>query len=155
MQFLNYFFASIISYLGLLIGITLIKIAPEEQKPLRNYFELARKIAIISIFLFLAFYYSGNLFYLIALLFYIAFIIFIEFKLKDLLKKSSVIYSALGILFYLSSKNLNLFVIESSLILIYGIQTASLLYSKRGKNYIKLFLYTVGYIIIANLAYLI
>ena len=52
MEFINYFFASIISFLGLAAGILLIKIAPEEQKPLKKYFEICRKSILILIFLF-------------------------------------------------------------------------------------------------------
>ena len=153
MQFINYFFASVISFLGLLIGILLIKIAPEEQKPLHKYFEFIRISILILIFLFLVFYYSSNPAYIIVLLFYLILIIFIELKLKNPLKKSAIICMALGIIFYLSSKNLNLFVIESSLILLYGIPTASLLYSKRENNHAKIFLYNLGFLLVANLAF--
>jgi len=52
MQFTNYFFASIISFLGLLIGIILVKIAPEEQKTLQKKFSLARKFLLLLIFIF-------------------------------------------------------------------------------------------------------
>lgn len=155
MQFLNYFLASAISYLGLLAGIILVKIAPEEQKPLRKYFEWLRKIILLLVFLFLIFYYSNNLAYIAALLIYFAFIIFVEYKIGNLPKKSIIIYTALGIIFYLSSKNLNLFTIESSLIFLYGFPTASIMFRKKEKNYPEIFLYNIGYIIIANLAYFI
>lgn len=153
MQFINYFFASIISFLGLLIGILLVKIAPEEQKPLHKYFELIRKSILILIFLFLIFYYSSKPSYIIALLLYTAFIIFIELKLRDLFKKSVVTYTALGIIFYLGSKDSSLFVAESSMILLYGIPTASALYNKKGNSYLKIFLYNLGFLLVANLAF--
>ena len=153
MQFLNYFFASIIAYLGLLIGIILIKIAPEEQKPLRRYFGWLRIIILLLIFLFLIFYYSNNSIYIIALLIYFIFVIFIEYKLSKLSKKSMIIYTALGIIFYLSSKNPNLFAIESSLILLYGIPNASILYSRKEKNYSEIFLHNLGFLLVANLAF--
>ncbi len=153
MQFLNYFFASIISFLGLLIGILLVKIAPEEQKPLHRYFEFIRKLILILIFLSMVFYYSNNPPYIIAFLLYLVFIVFIESRLRDLLKKSVITYTALGIIFYLSSKNLSLFVAESSMILLYGLPTASLLYNKKENNYNKIFLYTLGFLLVANLAF--
>ena len=137
MQFINYFFASLISFSGLLIGILLVKIAPEEQKPLEKYFILARKLLLLTIFIFLAFFYFNNYFNLAALIGYFVFLLFIENKMKDLLRKSIIIYTAFGVLFFLSSKNINLFTIEASLILLYGILTASLIYNKKQRNHYK------------------
>ena len=153
MQFINYFFASIISFSGLLIGVMLVKIAPEEQKPLEKYFILARKILLLMIFVFAVFYYINNYFNLLVLIAYFIFLLFINFKMKDLLKGSMIIYTFLGILFFLSSKNLNLFVIESSLILLYGMPAASLLCNKKEKNQYKIIFYNAGFIIIANLLF--
>ena len=153
MQFINYFFASIISFFGLLIGILLIKIAPEEQMPLEKYFFLLRKILLFMIFVFLIFYYFNANFNLIVLITYFLFLLFIEFKFKDLSKKSIIIYSIFGILFFLSFRNTNLFAIESSLILLYGIPTASLMYNRKEKNHYKLVFYNIGFIIIANMLF--
>ena len=153
MQFLNYFLASVISYLGMLGGIILVKIAPEEQKPLRRYFEWLRKMILLLIFLFLIFYYSNNSIYIATLLIYFIFIVFIEYRLRSLSKKSIIIYTALGIIFYLSSKNTNLFAIESSLVFLYGMPTASIMFSKKEKNYAGIFLHNLGFLLVANLAY--
>ncbi len=153
MQFINYFFASVISFFGLLMGILLIKIAPEEQKPLEKYFILLRKILLLIIFIFIMFYYSNAYLNLVVLIVYFLFLLFIEFKFNDLLKKSIIIYATLGVLFFLSLSNSNLFAIESSLILLYGIPTASLLYNRKEKNYYKLIFYNMGFIIIANLLF--
>ena len=155
MQFINYLFASIISFLGLLIGIMLVKIAPEEQKPLENYFILSRKILLLLIFVFAAFYYINDYFNLLALFGYFLFLLLIEFKVKDLLKKNIIIYTLLGILFFLSFKNTNLFVMESSMILLYGAATASLIYSRKEKNEFKIIFYNLGFVIIANLLHFI
>lgn len=153
MQFINYFFASLVSFLGLVIGILLVKIAPEEQKMLEGHFAFARKIFMLLIFIFLIFYYFNSLFYLLTLIFYALFIFFIESKNGSLLRKSMASYSVLGILFFLSSGNLNLFAIESSLMLLYGIPTASLLFKKSERNYYKTIFYNSGFIIIANLLF--
>ena len=155
MQFLDYFLASAVSYLGLLAGILLVKIAPEEQKPLRKYFEWLRKLILLLVFLFLIFYYSNSPAYIIALLIYLVFIIFVEYKSGNLLKKSIIIYTTLGIIFYLSSKNPNLFAIESSLIFLHGMPAASLMFSKKEKNYAEIFLHNLGFLLVANLAYFI
>ena len=155
MQFINYFFASIISYSGLLIGILLVKIAPEEQKPLEKYFILLRKILLLIIFIFLIFYYFNEYFSMLILIAYFIFLLIIEYKINDLLKKSIIIYSLIGILFFLSSKNTNLFAIESSLILLYGISTASLIYRRKEKNHYRILFYNLGFVIIANLLFFI
>ena len=133
MNYINYFFASIISFLGLFIGILLVKIAPEEQKLLKKNFSLARKIFLLLLFLMI-FHYFNSLFYLSALIAGFLFLLFIEYEVQDLYKKSTLIYAILGILFFLSSENSNLFTIESSLILLYGLPTASFMYNKKEKN---------------------
>ena len=153
MQFVNYFFASIISFLGLLIGILLVEIAPEEQKPLRKYFILLRKTILFLIFIFLVFFYFSNAFNILTLLVYSAFLLFVEYKVNDLHKKSIIVYGIIGILFFLSSRNLNLFVIESSLILLYGITTASLIYNKKERNIHKILFYNVIFVLIVNLLF--
>jgi len=153
MQFINYFFASVVSFSGLVVGMLLAKIAPEEQKPLEKYFDFARKTLLLAIFIFLAFYFFSNYASLLVLLGYFAFVMLIEFKLKDVFKKTIVTYTVLGILFFLSSKNMNLFVIESSLVMLYGIPTASLLCKRKDKNHYKVLLYNIGFVIIANLLF--
>ena len=155
MQFINYFFASLISFLGLAIGILLIEIAPEEQKPLEKNFSLLRKNFLFLIFIFLIIYYFKSLFYSLAIVFFALFIFFVESKNDNLLRKSMLSYPVLGILFFLSLDNSNLFTIESSLILLHGIPTASLLYKKKEKNYYKVLFYNFGFILIANLLFFI
>ena len=152
MQFINYFFASIISFLGLLIGIMLVTIAPEEQTPLKKYFVLARKLLLLLIFIFPIFYYINKAIFILAIILIFLFLIFIEYKIKDLFRKSVFHYAALSILFFFSLSNTNLFVIESSLILLYGLPTASLLYNKKEKNY-NLLLYNAIFVLISNLLF--
>ena len=155
MQFTNYFFASAVSFLGLLIGIILIKIAPEEQKPLSKHFNWIRKILLLLIFVFLLFYFYNSVFYLLILFVYLIFAIIIEYRINDLFRKSMIFYILLGILFYLSKNNLNLFTIESALILLHGMPTASLIYSQRQKNDFKLPFYNIGFLLIANFLFFI
>ena len=155
MQFINYFFSSLIAFSGLIIGMLLVKIAPEEQKPLKKYFIILRKIFLFLIFIFLIFYFFNDYFNLLVLISYFVFLIFIEFKTSNLLRKGMLSYAILGILFFLSSKNINLFVIESSLTLLYGLPTASLIYNKKEKNEYKIIFYNAGFLIIANLLHFI
>ena len=153
MQFTNYFFASLSSFLGLLTGTLLIRIAPEEQKPLGKYFVLLKKLLLLFAFAFLAFYYFGSWLYFIGLSALFAFLLFFEYKIKNSSKKSVIFYLMLGILFYLSSKNTNLLATESSIVLLYGIATASIEFSKK-KPYKTLF-YCTGFIVISNLLLLV
>ena len=155
MQLINYFFASVVSFLGLLIGIILIKIAPEEQKPLSKYFDLMRKILLLLIFIFLMFYYFNSVFYLLVLFIYLVFAAIIEYRIHDLLRKSMINYMLLGILFYLSKNNINLFVIESSLILLHGVMAASLLYDRKLRNHFRLLFHNLGFLVIAIVLYFI
>ena len=150
MQFINYFFASIIAFSGLLIGLMLVKIAPEEQKQLEKYMILARKAILLMIFVFIMFYYFNSWFYALALISYFLFLLFIEHKTDDTLNKSMLIYAVLGILFFLSSRNTNLFTIEASSILLYGLPTASLMYNKKKKDEYKIIFYNAGFVIVSN-----
>ena len=154
MQFINYFLSSIIAFSGLAIGMILITIAPEEQKPLQKYFNFAEKIILMLIFIFLFFYYYKNNFYFFTILFYLIFVIFVEYKTQGL-RKSIFAYSTLGILFFLGAENTNLFAIESSLILLYGVIVSSLLFKKKEKNYFSIVFYNAGFLVISNLLFLI
>lgn len=154
MQQINYFFASLSPFLGLLIGALLIRIAPEEQKPLQKYFVLLKKIMLLLAFAFLAFYYFGSWLYFIGLIGFFLFLLFLEYKVKDSSKKSITTYAVLGILFFLSSKNMNLFAIESSIVLLYGVATASLIHNKKEKIQ-KIFHYGIGFIATSSLLFII
>ena len=153
MQFINYFLASLVSSLGLAIGIFLVRIAPEEQKPLAKNFSFLRKIFLILTFVFLIFYYFKSPFYLSLLLACFVFILFIGYKTKDFFRKIMVSYLVFGILFFLSFQNKNLFVLESSLFLLYGMPAASLIYNK--KNHYRIISYNLGFVITANFLYII
>ena len=149
MQFINYFFASAISFLGLAIGICLVKIAPEEQKPLEHSMKIVQGISLVLIFSFIEFYYFKSWFYLMVFFAYFLFAAFITLSKTGHFRKLMPVYSVLGILFSLSSANKNLFTIESGLIMIYGIPAAALVYSKKQKNEAKILLSGVIFIAIA------
>lgn len=151
MQFINYFFASLSSFFGLLIGSFLIRIAPEEQRPLGTYFAMLKKTLLILAFPFFALYYFGSRPYFIAVAAIFAFLLFIEYKLKNQFKKSILVYAALGILFFLGSKNMNLLAIASSIVLLYGTAAASIEFSRK-QPYNVLF-YSLGFIIVSNLLF--
>jgi len=133
--YLNYFLASIIAYLGLLLGIILIKFAPEEQKPGIKYFILLKKILFFIALVAILFFHKVNIIFTSILLFFV-FILMLNKKIN--LSKSELVYFFLGILFFFSSRISNLFVIESVIIFLYGIPNASIILKK--KNYFDIFL---------------
>ena len=135
--FLSYFLASLIAYLGLLVGLILIKMAPEEQKPGKRYFILLKKILFFILFIPILYYYKINIVFSLALLSFVAALI-LRNRLK--LNKSYLIYSLLGIFFYLGSRFIELFVVEAVLILLYGIPNASLMLSLKKNNYNEIFI---------------
>ena len=137
MQIINYLLASIISYLGLLVGVILIKMAPEEQKPGKKYFILIKKMIFFLIIAFLLAYYRLNLIFSLFLLLFL-FILMLTKKMK--LEKPALAYFFLGIIFFLSSKIIDLFVIELVLVFLYGIPAASLVFNIKKKNYKDIFI---------------
>ena len=153
MQFINYFLSSLVSFSGLLIGIFLVKIAAEEQKPLRKYFAWAKRALLLLIFAFFIFYYHENILLSAVLSMLLAALLFFEFTFKDSLKKSMAAYSALAFLFFFSSNNIKLFAIESSLILLYGMPAASLVYNRKSRDRYRMLLCNAIFIVIANLLF--
>jgi len=136
--YLNYFLASITAYLGLLLGVILIKLAHEEQKSGREYFVFIKNILFFLIILFLLLFYKLDIILTVILL---AFAVILMLNKKIDLEKSGRVYFFLGVIFYLSyfSKIFNLFVIETVLILLFGIPTSSLILKLREKNYYSVF----------------
>jgi len=146
----SYFLAAITSYLGLLLGIILIKLAPEEQRPGKKYFILLKKILLFSI-IFLFFYFLNlNPIVLIAAS---ILLILLFYNKKLTLESTLFVYILLGIIFSLSSRFQDLLIIESTLIFLYGIPTASIAFKK--KNYSEIFLKNAVFFIPILLLYFI
>src|SRR3989338_10434860 len=99
--FLSYFLASITAYLGLLVGLILIKMAPEEQKPGKRYFTLLKKILFFAILALPLYYFKINIILSSGLLLFVAGLM-ISHSLG--LSKSYLIYFLLGIFFYLAAE---------------------------------------------------
>jgi len=132
---INYFLSSIVCYFGLLLGIYLIKFAPEEQKPGAKYFVFMKKILLLLMIAFFLFFHKLNIILIFVILFLVSFVL--SYK-KAVLEKSALVYFFLGIIFFFSSKIENLFIIESVLIFLYGVPTASLDVKLKTKNYLRI-----------------
>jgi len=152
MNFLNYTLTALISYLGLVVGIILAIIAKEELKKGKKYFIFLKKIILLLVFIFLIIFIELN--YIILLLI-LPFIGIYLLKNKIDFNELPYIYIILAVIFYLSSKTLNLFIIESSLIFLYGIPTGSLLYQKDKKQSMINILNNVVFVLIAIIIFLI
>ena len=150
LTYLSYFLASVLSFLGLLVGIILIKLAPEEQKPGKKYFILIKKIILFLIIALFFIYLKINLIILFLLL--IITLIMLTNK-KITLESNLLVYLMLGIFFSLSSKIFYLFIIESVLIFLYGIPTSSLELKKN--NYYSVFVKNLVFFVPVILLYFI
>ena len=149
--FLSYFLAAIISYLGLLVGILLIKMAPEEQKPGRKYFVFLKAVFFFFIIALILFYYGVNLIFSLAIL-VLLFVFMINKKLH--LEMSAIVYLLFGFVFYFSSKIFDLFIIESALIFLYGIPASSLIIKPRKGNYKEIFIKNLWFFLPVLILYL-
>jgi len=123
MQLLNYSLISIISFSGLLIGMVLAFTAKEELDPGKKYFILLQKLILLLILIFLLNFLDISIYFRIII--YALFIFLMAINIK-----SQAIYPALAIVFFISSKDINLFIINSILIFFYGFPTGSLFAKK-------------------------
>ena len=152
MNLLNYSLTAVIAYLGLFVGFILAIMAKEELKAGKKYFLFLQKIILLLIFVFLLIYIDSN--YILVLLL-LVFIIIYLLKRKRKFNELPYIYIILAVIFYLSSKNLDLFVIESSLIFLYGLPTGSLMTTKDKKETVINILKNIPFVLIAIILYLI
>ena len=147
---INYFLVSFLAYSGLFIGMSLAFIAKEEIKPGRKYFVFLKKILLSLIIVFL--FALNKLDYIIILLaLAIVLVYFYKLRVNKGFKEDFLIYLIFGAIFYLSYKNTNLFVIESSLMFLYGFPTGTLLVDFKSK-WRSLFeiLKNIGFLIISS-----
>ena len=147
MQLLNYSLISLISFSGLLIGMLLAFTAKEELEPGKKYFFLLQKLTLLLILIFLLNFLNINLYLRITI--YILFIFLMTINIK-----SQIIYPALADVFFLSLKDINLFITNSILIFFYGFPTGSLFAKKLIKRkklvvFKKIFLTYFWFILIA------
>lgn len=146
MNFLNYSIISIISYSGLFLGFLLAIIAKEEIKQGERYFILLKKTILALIFIFLLILKTKD--HLTTTLI-LAFVILYMIKTKKEFNELPYIYIILGLVLYTSSKNLELLMIESSLIFILGFPVGTLLTKKDKKRTLKEIIKNIGLVISA------
>jgi len=146
MDITTFSIAFIISYLGIGVGIALSYIAKEELKAGKKYFILMQDIifAIIVGVLMISFYFYWYWTVPVVLaMFWLSY----KFEKQFGPSKSTWFYPLLGILFFASSFKQTCFLINSSLIFIYGFPTGSLLFNHKEKNYGDLVVRTISFAI--------
>lgn len=150
MPFISYFLTSIIAFSGIIMGIIIALITDEELKPGKKYFILLQKMILIVMIFSLLFFFELSLpLVIIASLIFAVFIHFYKEKIP-----SKLIFPFLAIIFTLSYGTEKLFLIESSLIFLYGLPTGSLAVYFKKKSYL-IILENISFIVIAVALFLI
>lgn len=134
------------------MGIILAYIAKEELKIGKKYFILLQKVILTLIPSFFLFYLLKENISLLILSILMFSILINSYNQKI---KTYYIYPVLALIFYFSSKNIDLFKIQAFLIFLYGFPTGSLLTKVKDKNYIKIVLKNISFIVIALFFFLI
>ena len=146
MEFLTYIFTSLIVYFGLILGGITAYMARDELKQGKKYFILMQNFILALIAAFLLYFFSISIYFMIVA----SLIVFFALFLIEKSWKSYFIYPLLAVIFYLSSKSLNLFMLESTLIFLYGFPTAAL-FVKKKKDILICSLRHISFIIISIL----
>jgi hypothetical protein len=132
------FLVLLVSYLGLLLGFFLAKIAPEEKEPGKKYILLFRKLLLAVIFLIIFVYNFINIYWTIILLLILGSVAVIL-----ILRQNSILdYAVLGLLIFSTHGQL---ITLAGLILIYGMLIGIL---RSEKGWKKLMLIHLHYIVI-------
>ncbi|MFH1316279.1 MAG: hypothetical protein ABII01_02065 [Candidatus Woesearchaeota archaeon] len=142
---LDYIITAFISFSGLIVGILLINFSKEERDPGLKYFKLMQ-ILLITISFIIIFYWLNLNVILNSMISLI--ILIILFGIKPQMR-SIFAYPFLGVLFYLSYANKEIFIIQSSLIYLIGFPTSAILVSFEKKDWIKIILTHMTFLIIA------
>ena len=135
MNAMIYFSTMIVAFCGIIAGFIVANMAKEELRPGRKYFSLMQDFLIVLMLFFLLEFYKLNILIIVPILL-VVFLLLFYFK-NSVKTANMVIYSLLAVIFYLSSKSINLFSLEASLIFLYGLPTGSLISNEKIKNILK------------------
>lgn len=126
MEFINYFLTSTTVALGLFSGLFLGWIAKEELKPGKKYLILFQHLVLVSIIIFMIYFKSNIYFTIVSSLI----ILYILYNTKMKKQISMKIYILLTLIFYESSLR-DSFIIQSVLIFMYSLPSASLAFMNK------------------------
>ena len=128
---LTYICTLVFSFLGVYVGALLAYIAPDELKPGRMYFRALMNAILVLIPLFILYAYNANIFVLILLGAVAS--VFLYFT-SETSPVNQIAYFAMGIAFFFGTRTVDLFIIVSALIFLYGLPLGSLYVSRRLKK---------------------
>jgi hypothetical protein len=118
---MSYLVVGVVAFLGILAGKIIALMTEEELKPGRKYFVLIKKISLVLMMLAAIIYLYDQIFYLLIIL--AGFLIVLlskKFKINNL-AKLFITYVLFALILYYSMSLMDLFIIESVLIFIYGL----------------------------------
>jgi hypothetical protein len=157
METINYILAVLVTFLSLFLGVVLARLTKEELKPGEKYFKFLKYIFLIAV-IFISLYVSiSNKDFIIFAIVLVISLYLLFYKKKQ---KETYIYALLGFIIYYSSSFINLFLLESALIFLYGLPTGTLITKgmiKKQKRLIvkEILITTISYPLIAIILFLI
>jgi hypothetical protein len=118
----SYFFPMLIVFSGIIVGVVLGIIAPEELRPGKQYMKVFQNIVFALAVLILMFMFELPIWAILvaAIVVTVAELLYFD---SDI---SIAAYTVFALLFFISSKQQSIFVVESSLIFLYGLPTGSM-----------------------------
>ncbi len=126
MVYLQYSLSLLLSFLGLFFGVALAQIAPEELTEDMKRYLLIFKYIIVGLIFFIFSFYMLNKYYALLSIFALLFLIYYVLDTNQTLRKNTLAYFLLGFVFYFSSLNRNMALIQTSLILLLGFPVGTL-----------------------------
>ena len=151
MQFLNFFITSVISFSGLVAGFYLLKIAPEEQKPLHKYLRIFRYLLVAGI-LVLGFFLPKNAISLLPFL--VLVLLSIYFIIRENEKSQSLNSAILGAILCLASSEKRILAIASVFIFLFFLATCLISANIKKKNILKIAFNNSLFLVSSNIIYL-
>lgn len=122
---LDFLMATIIVFLGIIIGTLLAFIAPEELKPGIKYFSLMKKILMVAIALIFIYQYLTEVWLLLLMAVFVGYYFYLaNFAKKE--SKEKMIYFLMGFILFLSYEDATIFLVQASLIFLYGLPEGTL-----------------------------
>jgi hypothetical protein len=128
---LTYILTTVFVFSGVYVGALLAFISPEELKPGKNYFKAFENTLLVFIILILLYAYDANIFVLIFL--GVVLSIFLYYTCENT-PVNQIAYFLLGIAFYFAAKSVDLFIIISTMIFLYGLPLGSMYVARRLKR---------------------
>lgn len=128
---LTYILTTVFVFSGVYVGALLAFISPEELKPGKNYFKAFENTLLVFILLILLYAYNANLFVLIFL--GVVLSIFLYYTCEST-PVNQIAYFLLGIALYFSARSVDLFIMISTMIFLYGLPLGSMYVARRLKR---------------------